>query len=172
MLDGFIILNEAENKKDECIITISKNNLSFTQLTAKNLKCPKFVVLGVNREGRQLGVAACPEENECAIPFFNEKKPRTCQIGAGTWRKEVAILMPDWDLEHYNYKIEGHFNPKHTEMIFNLQDALQCNKRKRITKKEIAKESVVPTEVQPEEIQQPTTEEIIPESVEEDNVEE
>lgn len=135
MLEGFTILNEKESKKDECIVTISKTSMNFTMQTVQNFNCPPYVIMGVNPEQSQFGVAST-EKNEIALPFCTSEKPQTAVISAGIWRKKIAQMMPEWDLDHFNYKVEGQFNENHTEMIFNLKDAVQRNKRKRLAPKE------------------------------------
>ena len=133
MLEGFVILKEKEGKKEECIATISKNNINFTLRTVKNMKNPEYIMMGIKREEQMLGIACCAKSPD-AIPFCNPKDPKNCYIGAGSWRKEIAAMMPEWDLQNNNYKVEGKFNEDHSEIIFDLNEAVPKPKRKRNAK--------------------------------------
>ena len=150
MLEGFTILKEKEGKKEECIATISKNNINFTLRTVKNMKNPEYIVLGVNREKRQLGIA-CVEKSSDAIPFCKDGEARNCYIGAGSWRNEISAMMPDWDLKNYNYKMDGKFNEDHSEIIFDLEEAVPKPKRRRVVKQADGAEEAESKEISTEE---------------------
>lgn len=136
MLDGFQIIYEEDQKAEECIATINALSLTLTMQTVVNFKCPEYVMFGVNKQTKQLGVAACPKQ-EGARVFCKNGEPKNCRINFGAYRQEIVDMMPDWDLDNNNYKAKGTFSKDHTEVIFDLATAIPKAKRNR-SKKDVA----------------------------------
>lgn len=137
MLNGFEIIHEEDQKAEECLATINAFGMTFTTQTLLNFKTPEYVMFGVNKETKQLGIAVCDKMDGCRL-FCKNNDPRNARINFGAYRRDIAELMPEWDFDAFNYKVHGTFSKDHTEMIFTLSDAEAKAKRSR--KKETAVE--------------------------------
>lgn len=135
MLEGFTIINSGhkEDVSEICSCTINSIGITFTAQTVKNLNHPHNVLIGVNEDKKELGFAVNVEEPR-ANSFLKSNGHPIYRIGAGKWREEVARMMPDWDLKTFNYRVDGRFNADHTEMVFDLTTAKECEKRRRTAK--------------------------------------
>lgn len=135
MLEGFTIINpkRKEDVSEVCKCTINSIGITFTAQTVKNMNHPENVLIGVNAEKKEIGFAVNVAEPR-ANSFLKSKGHIIYRIGAGQWRDEVSQMMPDWDLKTFNYRVDGRFNEDHTEMVFDLTTAKQCEKRKRTAK--------------------------------------
>ncbi len=129
MLNGFEIISENE-KAEECIATINAFGMTFTGKTVANFKTPEYVMFGVNKQTKQLGIAAC-EENRDARPFCKAEDVKNARINFGSYKEMIAEMVPDWDFESFNYKVNGAFSEDHTEMVFDLLTATPKPKRSR-----------------------------------------
>ena len=138
MLDGFEIIYEEDQKAEECIVTINALSMTFTTQTVLNFKCPEYVMFGVNKDTKQLGVAAC-DQKEGARIFCKNGEPKNCRINFGTYRDAISEMMPEWDFDTNNYKVKGTFSKDHKEVIFDLTTAVAKAKRVR-NKKDPAEE--------------------------------
>lgn len=129
MLNGFEIISE-NDQRAECIATINTWGMTFTNQTLLNFNTPEFVVMGVNKEKKQLGIAACPQ-GENARVFCKAGNTQNARINFGTYKREIVEMMPEWDFEKFNYRVYGVFSEDHTEMVFNLLTAEAKAKRNR-----------------------------------------
>lgn len=158
MLNGFEIISENE-RSEECMATINATGMTFSGQTVLNFKTPEYVMFGVNKQTKQLGIAAC-EDGKDARAFCKAGDAKSARINFGSYREAIAEMVPDWDFESFNYRVNGTFSEDHTEMIFDLLAATPKAKRSRSKKESLAvEEPAEPTEVvesEPQPTEEPT----------------
>lgn len=150
MLNGFEIISENE-RSEECMATINALGMTFSGQTVLNFKTPEYVMFGVNKQTKQLGIAVC-EECKDARAFCKKGDYKNARINFGFYREAIAEMVPDWDFEAFNYRVNGTFSEDHTEMVFDLLSATPKAKRSRSKKEDpVVENSVETTEtVEPE----------------------
>lgn len=144
MLNGFEIIHEEDQKAEECVATINAFGMTFTGQTLINFKTPEYVMFGVNKATKQLGIAVSDNIDGCRA-FCKNGDFKNARINFGAYKRDIAELMPEWDFDAYNYKAFGTFSKDHTEMIFSLENAEPKVKRRNRNKKSQAE----PVEIAP-----------------------
>ena len=133
---GYSIFSDTKN--DDCQITINANGINFSIKTVENMKCPPFVLCGINRETKMFSVASCPDESvEGALPFVKNGKPTTARVGISSvitkfwvsfpmitsWQNLISkrlFLLPVVNLNLLNRKLKLFLKPLQKNLQLNL----------------------------------------------------
>lgn len=124
---GYSIFSVTKN--DDCQITINANGINFSIKTVENMKCPPFVLCGINRETKMFSVVSCPDDSvEGALPFVKNGKPTTARVGISS--VILKSLMPEWDFDHFYYKVMGVLSNDNQLAEFDFNKAVPFARRK------------------------------------------
>lgn len=143
---GYTVFSDSKN--DDCQITINANGINFSIKTVENMKCPPFVLCGINRETKMFSVAACQDDSvDEAVPFVKNGKPTTARVGISS--AVLKALMPEWDFDHHYYKVAGVFSDDNQFAEFDFNKAVPFTRRKSRVSEPEAKPAQKPAESEP-----------------------
>lgn len=143
---GYTVFSDSKN--DDCQITINANGINFSIKTVENMKCPPFVLCGINRETKMFSVAACQDDSvDEAVPFVRKGKPTTARVGISS--AVLKTLMPEWDFDHFYYKVVGTFSDDNQFAEFDFNKAVPFTRRKSKVSEPEAKPALKPAESEP-----------------------
>lgn len=105
-------------------ISITKNGITFNKTSIVKLGCPSHVILLINEEKKQIAVQQCKENDENATPFY--KSSNTGLISVRWNNKDLLNTLSKlmkWDIDKFNYRIDGDYLSNENAMIFDLKNA-------------------------------------------------
>ena len=90
----------------------------------------KYIVLLLNEDKKQLAIQKCDEDMEDKISFFRDEKNLKNGVRFNNRETQIMIAqMMNWNLEQYNYRVDGIYYEKEQAMIFDLNMARKFKKR-------------------------------------------
>ena len=121
VLEGFTVFNFDEGVP---YMSVTKNGITFNKGVVMKLGYPSYIQLLINQDTQQLAIRACSENDKYSFPFFKgEKKSKVLSVRINVkdlLNRLVEIMQ--WDLETYNYRIDGTLIPEENAMIFELNN--------------------------------------------------
>ena len=136
LLEGFV---EVPILQGSSFLSVTENGLNFNKNVVKHMQRAEYIVLLCNSDKKQLAIIKCDKNRENAIPFYRDEK--NLKTGVRFNNREVQQMiatMMNWDLQTFNYRVDGFMASDRRTMIFNLNSARVLNKRAK-TKNELFK---------------------------------
>ena len=103
-------------------VSITKNGVTFNKGVVKKLNCPKYVVLLVNAQKKQIAIQVCSEGANRAVVFYNDEKKKNAL--SVRWNGKdllnTIISMTGWNLSKTGYRAEGTLITEEKAILFDL----------------------------------------------------
>lgn len=103
-------------------VSITKNGVTFNKGVVKKLDCPKFVVLLVNTQTKQIAIQACSEKTDRAVVFYNDEKKKNALSVRWNGKDLLNTItsMTGWNLSKTGYRTEGTLIVEERAILFDL----------------------------------------------------
>ena len=121
-LEGFKAFNFDEGVP---YVSVTKNGVTFNKSVVMKLHYPKYVVLMVNDEKKQIAICPCAEDYPNSTSFFKEN-PKSRVISVRWNGKDLLNTLSDmmnWNLEQDAYRVSGQLLNDGEFMLFDLLSA-------------------------------------------------
>ncbi len=125
MLNGFKVFDFSEGAP---YVSITRNGITFNKAVLMKMGCPRYALLLINDEAKQIAVQAAPESEPKAVPFFKEKKSGLISVRwNGKDLMNTIAEMMDWDLDKQSYRVDGTLIKEDNAMLFDFNQAKLIN---------------------------------------------
>ena len=127
MLEGFVKIPLLSGSS---FLSVTSNGLNFNNNVVYRMNKAKYIVLLLNEDKKQLAIQKCDENTEDKISFFRDEKNLKNGVRFNNRETQIMIAqMMNWNLEQYNYRVDGIYYEKEQAMIFDLNMARKFKKR-------------------------------------------
>lgn len=127
MLEGFV---EVTILQGSSFLSVTDNGLNFNKNVVKHMQRAESVKILRNTSKKQLAIQKCDKNAENSIPFYRDEKNLTTGVRFNNREVQQMIeTMMDWNLNEYNYRIDGFLADDNETMIFNLNTARRFSKK-------------------------------------------
>ena len=129
MLEGFV---KIPILKGNSFMSVTENGLHFSGKAVFNMQKANYVQFFLNESTKQIAIQKCNKNSEDAISFFRSEK--NLKNGVHFNNSEILQMicdMMEWNLEEFNFRIEGIFIEESQAMTFDLNNAKKSKKKKR-----------------------------------------
>lgn len=111
-------------------LSVTNNGLNFNYNVAVKIKRPKYVLLLQNENQKKIAIQACNQEDTNAIVFVKDenKIKNGIRIHNRDIEQTIEALM-DWNLDQFNYKVDGVYSVEDGAVIFDLKRARKFTKK-------------------------------------------
>ena len=122
VFDGFTPFNFNEGVP---YVSITKHGVTFNKGVVMKLNCPKYVLLLVNPNAKQIAIQVCSENAPRAAIFFNDEKKKNAYSVRWNGRDLLNTItaMTGWNIDKEGYRAEGQMIPEEKAMLFDLNCA-------------------------------------------------
>ena len=120
MLEGFEIYNMTTGSAS---ISVSENGIGFSKSTVARLEKSPFARVFIDRKTNRIAVQASLNNENGAVPFFNNQKSGAVRWNNKELLKTLAQMM-SCDFTKKVYKIDGDYLPDEKAMVFDLNKAV------------------------------------------------
>ena len=109
-------------------VSITNHGITFNKSVVMKLDYPKFALLLIDANSKQIAVKSSSELVPNAVPFYKEKKSNVISV---RWNGRDLLNtiqeMMGWDLEKNSFRIDGSLLKEENAMIFDLKTAKPLN---------------------------------------------
>ena len=129
MLEGFV---EVPILQGSSFMSVTDNGLNFNKNIVKHMQRAESIKLLRNSSKKQLAIQKCDKNAENSIAFYRDEKNLTNGVRFNNREvQQMIATMMDWNLNEYNYRIDGFLADDGETMIFNLNCARRFSKKNK-----------------------------------------
>lgn len=104
-------------------VSITRNGLTFNKSVTMKLDYPRYVVLLINRDEKQIAIQCCTEAAKNAVQFYrNGSRALSVRWNARDLLNTIKAIT-NWDLSTESYRVDGELLAADRAMLFDLKKA-------------------------------------------------